>query len=121
NMVNKSIKLGETARFNIKLSNILNNGLPSTVAVIGIPGGLSLQSWQLKELKEKNVFDFYEISGNLLILYFRQMKPNEIIEVNLDLKSEIKGNFEAIASRAYLYYTNEHKYWKKGETIIVKN
>ncbi len=41
-------------------------------AVIGIPAGLSLQPWQLKELKEKQAFDFYETRNGNLILYYRE-------------------------------------------------
>ena len=35
-----------------------------TIAVLGIPAGLSPQPWQLKDLKEKGNFDFYEVMGN---------------------------------------------------------
>jgi hypothetical protein len=111
---NESVKMGETLRLKATLSNKTQGGLPMTIAIIGIPAGLSLQPWQLKELQDKQVFDFYEIKGNRLAIYYRQMKPSEVKEINLDLKADIPGVYEGTASSAYLYYTNEFKHWVAG-------
>ena len=43
------------------------------MAIIGIPAGLSAQPRQLKELQEKQVFDYYEIKGNNIAVYYRGM------------------------------------------------
>lgn len=120
--VNQSkVKVGGTVRLTTILSNKTTEGQPMTVALIGIPSGLSPQPWQLKELQEKEAFDYYEIRKNYLVLYYRQMQPNEEKIIKLDLKAEISGTFEAVASSAYLYYTNEYKTWHKGEKIVVVN
>lgn len=114
-------KVGETVRLNIQLQNITEKGLPMTMAVIGIPSGLSLQPWQLKEIQEKEKVDFYELSKNYLVLYYRQMAPGETRELSLDLRAEIAGVYRAPASSAYLYYTNEYKHWVDGEFIKLEN
>ncbi|MBI4648448.1 MAG: hypothetical protein HY738_18160, partial [Bacteroidia bacterium] len=106
-LLSNTAKIGETVRLNVKIKNRTAEGLPSTIAIIGFPAGLSIQPWQLKELQEKKVFDYYEVKGNNVVLYYRQMKPSEIREVNFDLKAEIPGEYESPASYAYLYYTNE--------------
>lgn len=116
----KSVMQGETVRLGIELKNKTSEGLPSPIAIIGIPAGLSLQPWQLKELQEKNAFDYYEVIGNNLVLYYRGMAPSEVKQINLDLKADIPGQFEAPASSAYLYYTNEYKSWEAGGKILVK-
>lgn len=115
----KDMKVNETVRLNVKLRNKTAAGLPMTVAVVGIPAGLSLQPWQLKELQEKEIFDFYEIIDNKLVIYYREMAPKGQLEVNLDLKAEVSGKFTAAASSAYLYYTEEFKDWEKGEQITI--
>lgn len=118
--INKStIDHGATVRLEAQLTNLTSEGLPMTMALIGIPSGLSVQPWQLKELQEKKVYDFYEIKDNYLIIYYRDMAPNETCTINLDLKSEIPGIFQAPASCAYLYYTNEYKDWIHGERIEI--
>lgn len=113
-------KVGETVRLSVKLQNITSDGLPMTIAIVGIPSGLSLQPWQLKEIQDKQQVDFYEISRNYLVAYYRQMAPGEQRQLNLDLKADIPGNYNAPASAAYLYYTNEFKDWKDGEYISIK-
>lgn len=120
-LAEKTVKMGDTVRMSIAFSNIKKNqGLPMSVAVIGIPGGLSLQPWQLKELQEKNQVDYVEVLNSDLVLYYRQMKPAETRTLDLDLKAEIPGEYEAAASCAYLYYTSEHKTWVKGERVKIK-
>jgi hypothetical protein len=117
----KKVKAGETVR----LSTILTNkkqedGLPMTIAIIGIPGGLTAQPWQLKEFQEKKIVDYYEVIGNNVVYYYRQMKPGEKKEIHLDLKADIPGIYTGAASSAYLYYTNEFKSWVNGEKIKIK-
>lgn len=114
------IKVNETARLSIILKNKEKTSQPMSVAVIGIPGGMSLQPWQLKELQEKEVFDFYEIKDDNLIIYYRELGPSEIKMINLDLKAEIPGKYTATASSAYVYYMSEHKYWTKGLGVEIK-
>jgi len=115
----EQVKMGETARMNVKIKNVKDNGLPMTLAIVGIPGGLSPQPWQLKELQEKKIVDFYEVAGSSVIFYYREMKPGEIKEINLDLKADIPGRFEGAASSAYLYYTGEYKDWAAGQKIEI--
>lgn len=113
------IKVGETVRISSEVTNTTKSGLPMTMALIGLPAGLSAQPWQLKELQEKKVVDFYEISGSTVVFYFRQMKPGEKRVINLDCKAEIPGYYTPAASRAYLYYTNEHKVWTSLKPVKI--
>jgi hypothetical protein len=102
------------------LRNISHEGVPMTVALIGIPAGLSLQPWQLKDLQEKHTIDFYEILGDRLAIYFRELEPNAKRTINLDLKAEVSGSFTGVASCAYLYYTDEYKDWVRGSTVAIQ-
>lgn len=113
------VNVGETIRLNVQLQNKSDREIPSTIAIIGIPAGLSVQLWQLKELQEKNVFDYYEIKGNKLALYYRGLNSNELKDIRFDLKAEVPGTYEAPASCAYLYYTNEFKSWTAGQKITI--
>jgi hypothetical protein len=115
-----TVRLNESVRLTATLKNKTTNGLPTTVAVIGIPAGLSVQSWQLKELKEKGVFDFYEIMDDKLVLYYRELGPSMTNVISLDLKAEIPGTYTGSASSAYLYYMNEYKDWVKGNSITIQ-
>lgn len=118
-LASTKVKVGETVRLSAQLKNRHTDGVASPMAVIGIPAGLTAQPWQLKEMQEKGVFDYYEIVGNHLVCYYRDLKPGETRDINLDLKAEIAGKYEAPASTAYLYYSAEHKYWTALPSIQV--
>ncbi len=117
---NTTVKVGETVRLTTTLKNTTNEGQPMTIAIVNIPAGLSAQPYQLKELVEQRKVDFYEITDNQLVLYYRQMRPSEEKIITLDLKVELAGRYDAAASSTYLYYTNEHKYWTKLDRIVVE-
>lgn len=115
----KSVNVGETLRLSATLKNTTNEGQPMTMAIIGIPAGFSAQPWQLKELQEKGVVDFYEVIGSNIACYYRDLAPGEEKMINLDLKAELPGEYDAPASSAYLYYTNEHKAWVGLDRVFV--
>lgn len=113
------VKMGETIRLTTTLVNTSAKGQPMTMAMIGIPAGLSLQPWQLKELQEKKIVDYYELFEGYVVFHYEQLEPNETKIVHLDLKADVPGNYEAPASSAFLYYTNEHKVWTMPERMVI--
>ncbi len=112
--------VGETVRLSATVTNKKSIEIPSTMVIVGIPAGFSVQPWQLKELQEKQVFDYYEIKGNNIAIYYRGMGANSVKQINLDLKAEMPGEYYAPASVAYLYYTNEFKTWSGTDKITIK-
>jgi hypothetical protein len=116
----KTANVGETVRLTATISNRKAEEVPSTMAIIGIPAGFTVQPWQLKELQEKKVFDYYELSGNNIAIYYRGMAGKAVKEINLDLKAEMPGEYDAPASSAYLYYTNEYKTWSGVDKVTIK-
>lgn len=108
------VKTGETVRLDISLKNKRNSPQPMAVAKIGIPAGLSLQPWQLKQLAEENKVAYYELFDNYLVFYWRTFEPGETKNIALDLKADIPGKYQGKASVAYLYYMPEHKHWNEG-------
>jgi hypothetical protein len=113
------VKVGEGVRVRTRVENKTAEGVPMTLARIGVPGGLTFQTWQLKELKDKGLIDFYETRPREVILYFRALAPNAVKNVDLDLLARIPGQYEAPASQAYLYYTPEDRTWVAPATIVV--
>ena len=116
----KKIKVGETVRLTTELKNTTTDGQPMTIAIVGLPAGLSAQPWQLKELLDKEKVAYYEINKNFIVLYFHYFKASETRTVNLDLKADIPGKYKAVASSAYLYYGAEDKNWQHGVDVVVK-
>ncbi len=113
------IKTGETNRMTIAVKNEKQILQPMVIAKIGIPAGLGLQPWQLKEIMEKNEVAYYEIFDNYLVLYWMGFAPGETKTIGLDLKAEIPGSYTAKASTVYLYYTPEYKHWNAGLPVKI--
>ncbi|MGE3767251.1 MAG: A-macroglobulin complement component, partial [Kofleriaceae bacterium] len=118
-LATQSAKLGEGVRMDVRVTNTTNVGIPMTLARVGLPGGLTFQTWQLQELRDKGIIDFYETRPREVILYFRSLAPKASKDVPLELLASVPGSFTAPASRVYLYYTNEHKAWVAPTTIRV--
>ena len=112
--------IAETVRMTIEVNNKENILQPMATAKIGIPAGLSLQPWQLKEITEKGQVAYYEIFDNYLVLYWMGFAPKETKIINLDLKADVPGTYKGKASNVYLYYTPEYKYWNDGVGVVVK-
>jgi hypothetical protein len=106
-----SVKMGEPVRLTAVVSNKTQVGQPMTLARVGIPGGLSSQDWQLKKLREDGKIAFYETRAREVILYFRDLAPGAIHSIPIDLVAQVPGSYEAPASQAYLYYTDDLKTW----------
>ena len=113
-------KVGNTLRLTSTIKNTTNEMILNPIAIIGIPSGLSLQPWQLKELQEKNAFDYYELMNGYIVFHFIQMTANERKVIHLDLKADIPGKYEAPASSAYLYYALDKKSWAEPMRVEIE-
>ncbi len=113
-MERQEAAMGEVVRLEATVRNTTDKGQPMTLARVGLPGGFRFQLWQLKELKDKGLIGFFETKPREVILYLRDMKPSEVKTIPLDLVATVPGSYEAPASSAYLYYTDEHKTWQAG-------
>ncbi|MFZ6654815.1 MG2 domain-containing protein [Undibacterium sp. TJN19] len=105
------MKMGETVRLDAVISNKTQTGQPMSLVRLGLPGGLTFQNWQLKEMREKGQIDFYETRAREVILYFRDMKPGEVKKLAVDLVATVPGSYTGPASSAYLYYNDTDKTW----------
>src|SRR5207247_4242360 len=116
----KEASEGETARLTVQVENKSGRGQGMTVAVIGLPAGLTLPE-DMKQLKDmarlrengtkRGDIDAWETRGRELVLYWRDLAPDQKIEVNVQLICRVPGEYQCPASRAYLYYTADTNCW----------
>jgi uncharacterized protein YfaS (alpha-2-macroglobulin family) len=105
---------GKTTEANVIVTNITNTTVASPIAIIGIPAGLEPRHDQLRELVKSGQIAAYEVKGNDVVLYWRDMSAKESIRVSLSLVASFPGTYTGSASNAYLYYADEHKKWIDG-------
>jgi hypothetical protein len=113
------VKEADAVRLTVRLENTSGKGQGMAVAVVGLPGGLAVPE-DLKQLKEytakpaggdRPLVSAFEIKGRELILYWRDLAPDQKIEVPVDLVGRVPGDYSGPASRAYLYYNSDLKNW----------
>ena len=90
-----------------------------TLARIGLPGGLTSQTWQLKELKDMGLIAFFETRAREVVLYLDGVGPGESVELPLDLVATVPGTYTGPASSGYLYYTNDQRTWSEGLEVTI--
>jgi hypothetical protein len=119
---------GDTVKLHVGLENCSGQDQGMAVAVIGLPAGLSLPSdRQLKELarltedgKPGTISGWEKRGSRELVLYWRALKADAKIKLDLDVAARQPGVFSGPASRAYLYYNAEHKHWADPLHVMVK-
>jgi hypothetical protein len=110
---------GEPTEARVLVSNKTDEKLPTAVAIFGVPGGLEVRHDQLKELVKKKTVDAYEVIGRDVVLYWRGMEPRKKLDVPLSLVAAEPGTYTGPASRAYLYYADDHKTWQDGVKVSI--
>ncbi|EPX65066.1 hypothetical protein D187_000491 [Cystobacter fuscus DSM 2262] len=110
---------GEPTEARVWVTNRSDEKLSTTVAIFGVPGGLEVRHDQLKELVKKQTVDAYEVLGRDVVLYWRGMEPRKKLEVPLSLIAAVPGTYTGPASRAYLYYADDHKTWRDGLKVSI--
>jgi len=113
------VPMGEAVRLVATVTNQTQEGQPMTLARIGLPGGLTSQTWQLKELKDKGAIAFFETRAREVVLYLDGLAPGASVELPLDLVATIPGTYTGPASSGYLYYTNDQRTWSEGLKVTV--
>ncbi len=116
----KEASEGQTVRLTVQVENKSGKGQGMTVAIIGLPAGLTLPE-DMKQLKDmarlrengtkRGEIDAWETRGRELVLYWRDLAPDQKIEVNVQLICRVPGEYQGPASRAYLYYNADTKCW----------
>jgi hypothetical protein len=105
---------GQTVRMTALLKNASRRqGHGMAVAILGLPAGLALPTdlQELRELVRAGKIDAFEIRGRELVIYWRELAPNALLEVNVNLICQLPGQYRGPASRAYLYYDADQRWW----------
>lgn len=110
---------GEVVGLTARVTNRTGEGVPMTLAVVGLPAGLEAQPAVLDALKKAGTVDLWEQNGRELVFYWRGLAPSETRELRLDLVAKIPGTSAGPASRAYLYYTPRAKRYAAPLAILI--
>ena len=107
------VKEEGTVKLAAVVQNISSKDLGMTVAILGLPAGMSLpeKAGQLKELQAKGKIASWDLRDRELVLYWRSLNAGAKVEIELDLLCRLPGFYRGPASRAYVVYESERKAW----------
>ena len=103
----------------VTMENTADEVIPTPIAIVGLPGGLEPRHDQLKELVKARKIAAYEVLGREVVLYWRELQGGQKVELPISLVAAVPGTYTGPASRAYLYYTDEHKHWVGGLKVAI--
>ncbi len=118
-LVDEKVEEGGVTEAKVVVANTTDETAPTPTAVVGIPGGLEVRHDQLKELVKSEKIAAYEVLGREVVLYWRGMEAKQSVELPISLVAAVPGKYTAPASRAYLYYTDEHKQWENPLDVTI--
>ncbi|MEX1017540.1 MAG: MG2 domain-containing protein [Phycisphaeraceae bacterium] len=112
---------GAVTEARVTVTNTTDDAVAMPIAIVGIPGGMEVRHDQLAELVDAERIAAYEVApgGRNVVLYWRGFEAGEQVSLPLDLVAAIPGQYTAPASRAYLYYTDEHRTWAPGVAATI--
>ena len=119
-LADQTVNEGAVTEAKVVCTNRADDTIPTPVAIIGLPGGLEVRHDQLKELVKSGRIAAYEVIGREVVLYWRAMSPKQTVELPISLTAAIPGTYTGPASRAYLYYTDEHKHWTDPLKVAIR-
>ena len=105
------VKSGESVRLDVEVRNVSGKDTAMATAILGLPGGLTVRTEELKKLVEQDRIAFFETRGREVILYWRALAADATEKLTLNPVADIPGSFSGPASRAYLYYSDDVKWW----------
>ncbi len=117
---NKIYNIGDYVPINYEYKNLRDTGLGQTLIVIPLTGNLALIPEQLKLLKDKKNVDYYEIFNGNLVLYFAEIGPKEVKNINISYLCQVSGKSFMPPAYIYLYYNKDDSYYCYPNQINIK-
>jgi uncharacterized membrane protein YgcG len=121
-MANTKAKEGQALTVTATLENTSGKEQGMAVAIIGLPGGCSLpvDLQELRNLVKAGKIDAFEVKGRELVLYWRGLAKDARHEVNVNVICQVPGQYRGPASRAYLYYNADERWWVEPLGVEIK-
>jgi hypothetical protein len=111
NLSRAQAKEGDTVKLTAIVENVSGKGQSMAIAVLGLPAGASVSEAPLAGLQTIGKISAWELRGREIVFYWRDLAPAARIQIELDLLCRSPGVYRGPASRAYVAYDADRKYW----------
>jgi hypothetical protein len=112
---------GESLRVTANLENVSGQDQGMAVAIVGLPGGCMLPGdlQELRNLVRAGTVDAFEIRGREVVFYWRGLGKGASREVNFTVICQVPGAYRGPASRGYLYYDADQRWWSQPLAVEI--
>lgn len=111
--------VGDVVKLHAMLENVSANAQGTTVAILGLPAGLSLENTDQLNKLAKSRISAWELRGRELVVYWRELPAGAKVAFDIDLECKYPGVFHGPASQAYAVYDSEHVTWHEPLRITI--
>ncbi|MBS3913679.1 MAG: hypothetical protein KG003_04220 [Bacteroidetes bacterium] len=108
NWQKSSLHSGESNIFHLEISNQLQRERGQTVACVYFPDGMQPGPEVLNNLMKQKKFNYYEIQGNCLTLYFLKFLPGEIKAIDFGMSCLFAGEFQILPPKVFAFYEDKN-------------
>lgn len=116
-----SVREGDVVIVDVSIRNDAPVGQPMTIAAVGLPAALACPPRVLDALVRAGTIDFWETRGRDVLLYWRGLAPESVLELSLECEARIPGTTVGPASRIYRYYEPDSMRWAEPLTARVRS
>ncbi len=116
-----SLKVNDTVGVNVTVENISESNQSVILASIGLPPGFTLLTEKLDKMTEtKDVLQRYEQTPRQLILYIKEIKAGQKVNIEYELLADFPIEASTGESSTNPYYNPESRSFAPGEKIVVE-
>ena len=113
--VNDTVKVTATA------VNRMPNPAPMVILDLPIPAGFAIEAEDLARLVASNTIDRYQTSPLRAIVYLRQLKPDQPLELSYRLRATMPVQVAAPPARVYEYYNPDRHATGGAATLEIQS
>ena len=113
---NNNLKVNETLKANIKVTNRSENTISNGMVTISIPQGFTTIEESLMLLQSKGIIEKYETSYTEVNIYLRNFEVSQIVNLDVSFRASYPVDITGMVVRAYDYYNPEIE----GKSMPVK-
>ncbi len=114
-----SLAVDDRVRVSARVTNQLPATAPMVILDLPIPAGFAFEAQDLETLKAAGRIGKYQLTARSAIVYLRELRPGEPLELIYHLRATMPLKITAPAAHVYEYYNPDHEAFSRPTAITV--
>ncbi|HEY2146775.1 MAG TPA: hypothetical protein VGH32_02485, partial [Pirellulales bacterium] len=114
-----SLAVNDELKATARVTNRMTESAPMVMLDLPIPPGFAIESDDLESLRAADKIGKFQITPRSAIVYLRELKPSETLELAYRLRATLPVKITAAAARVYEYYNPDRQSATKPAALTV--